>query len=140
MKESDYIISAMTAYATLNCDNCQSTVLIVENGNQINFQYLEAFDNCCRYQHLVDDHHNKRHFPISIKERWGMKSWASRVFAFLSAITELYAMLVATSFPHLYHLQQPKCWTSRKLLPRLSSRMIICPLTDLLLSTKDLQE
>ena len=60
--------------------------------------YPEVIGTHFLFQHLVDDHNNKRHLPISNEEIWARKWWPTRVFAFLLAVTEVNVSLGMVEF------------------------------------------
>jgi Transposase IS4 len=100
MKEPDYVMSVMSTYGTLERTGKETERSVNINGQQqrIKFRYPEVFGNHFRYRHMVDDHNNRRHSPISFEESWATKSWENRVFAFLVAVTEVNIMLATKYF------------------------------------------
>ena len=89
MKEPDYVMKIMSSFGTLEPNNPARMTSRIADGNTIRFPYPEMVDNHFVYRHLVDDHNNRRHKPISIEETWGTMSWPQRVFAYLLATTEV---------------------------------------------------
>lgn len=93
--EPDYIMQVMTTYGTMERKG-KFTNRTWKVGNQTmktSFQYPEVFANHFRYRHVVDDHNNRRHSPISLETTWATKRWENRVFAFLLAVTEVNCLL-----------------------------------------------
>ena len=98
--EPDYIMFMMTTYGTMERHG-KETGRVWKEGNQqmkTSFQYPEVFANHFRYRHIVDDHNNRRHSPISIETTWATKRWENRVFAFLLAVTEINCLLAKKYF------------------------------------------
>ena len=101
MKDTDYVMSLMSTYGTLNDTNCRESARDYKEGQEKwrkVFRYTEVIDNHYKFRHSVDDHNGLRHFPISFKESWATKLWPTRVFAFLLAITEVNVKLAAAHF------------------------------------------
>jgi hypothetical protein len=79
-KESDYIMSIMSTYGTVNpVGKLKRRVfpLGAVDGTQeaCTFQYTEVFHNHYQYRHVVDDNNNNRMQPISIEETWKTSYW-----------------------------------------------------------------
>jgi Transposase IS4 len=100
MKEDKYVMQMMSTYGTLERFGKEEVRSTRINGQkqQIRFQRPEVFNNHFAYRHMVDDHNNKRHSPISLEVTWATKKWENRVFAFLLAATEVNVMLASTYF------------------------------------------
>ena len=62
------------------------------------FQYTEPFSNHFDFRHIVDDHNHIRHMFPSIEEIWTTHRWATRVFTFLLAISEVNTYLAFRFF------------------------------------------
>jgi Transposase IS4 len=108
MKEPDYVMTLMSTYGT--CDRSgketERDVLVGGIRQKVKFNYPEVVGNHFKYRHLVDDHNNRRHSPISFEENWATKTWENRVFAFLIAITEVNLCLVSHYFDGNKELSQ----------------------------------
>ena len=101
MKDTDYVMSLMSTYGTLNDMNCRESARDYKEGQEKRrkvFRYTEVINNHYKFRHSVDDHNGLRHFPISFEESWATKFWPNRVFAFLLAITEVNVKLAAAHF------------------------------------------
>jgi Transposase IS4 len=96
MKDAGYTIIMMSSYGTNALMGSLQSRRV--NGELISIQYPEVVRNHYTYRHAVDDHNARRHAPISFERRWGTKSWASRVFSFLLAVTEVNVMLADAYF------------------------------------------
>jgi hypothetical protein len=95
MKEPDYVMTLMSTYGTLGRKGKETERIVLENSiwQKIKFQYPEVIHNHFKYRHMVDDHNNRRHSPISFETNWATKRWENRVFAFILSITEVNVML-----------------------------------------------
>ena len=61
-------------------------------------KYTEVIANHFDFRHIVDDHNNLRHQVPSIEQTWTTHRWATRVFAFLLALTEVNCYLAFRYF------------------------------------------
>ena len=104
MKEPDYVMKIMTTYGRLVAKSNQKESKrkwVDESSRQEHeksFQYTEPFSNHFEYRHIVDDHNNLRHQVPAIEEIWATHRWATRVFQFILAITEVNCYLAFKYF------------------------------------------
>ena len=65
-----------------------------------------VFCNHFKCRHMVDDHNNHRHSPISFEENWAEMRRENRVLVFLIANTEVNVLLTAQYFDQEGDLSQ----------------------------------
>ena len=70
------------------------------------FKYTEVIANHYNYRGAVDEHNAYRHgcgkkHGLSLVETWKTTRWANRVFAFILAVSEVYAYLAMRYFGEL---------------------------------------
>lgn len=98
MKEPDYTMMIMSTHGTLERVAEAKTKRCYKNDDGAvttkEFEYPEPMHQHFFARHVVDDHNNRRHSPISIEETWGTKWWPHRNFAFLLGVTEVNVALV----------------------------------------------
>ena len=103
MKEPDYVMKIMSTYGTQTVKDGQresKRIYTRRNGETETkkFKYTEVIANHFDFRHIVDDHNNLRHQVPAIEETWTTHRWATRVFAFLLAITEVNCYLAFRYF------------------------------------------
>ena len=102
MKEPDYVMKIMSTYGGLiEKDGQKLSERKYKVGNEersSSFRYKIPFSNHFDYRHVVDDHNGLRHMKPSIEEVWGTNRWATRVFSFLLAVTEVNCYLAFRYF------------------------------------------
>ena len=100
LKEPPYVMMMMTTYGTLERSGrmTERSIGPIGNRTKVKFKYPEVFGNHFKYRHMVDDHNNRRHSPISFEESWATKNWTHRVFSFIIAITEVNTNLAMKTY------------------------------------------
>ena len=94
-KEPDYVMKIMSTYGRLvvKSNQKESKRQWVDKSSgethKRSFHFTEPFSNHFDYRHIVDDHNNLRHQVPAIEESWATHGWATRVFQFILAITEV---------------------------------------------------
>ena len=89
----------MTTYGTLTVPSDQTEIYRnLQNGSRASFKYTECFANHYKYRHAVDDHNNLRHKVPSIEGCWHTHRWATRVFSYIVAISEVNTFLALRFF------------------------------------------
>jgi hypothetical protein len=93
IKEPEYVMKMMAMGGPLGHNNsCRETVRKWDEGGikvSCTFCYTCPFDWHFRYRHAIDDHNNLWHSLPSIEDSWVMQRWATCVFSFILAITEV---------------------------------------------------
>ena len=102
MKEPDYVMKMMSTYGGLvvNEGQRESVRKFIKDGKneEKKFQYQVPFSNHFDYRHVIDDHNNLRHMIPSLETTWITHRWATRVFSFLLAVTEVNCYLAFKYF------------------------------------------
>jgi len=91
LKEPDYVMIVMTTYGSLRRMGKENKRVYLVNGDRRakTFQYPEVIANHFTYRDSVDANNRDRMFPIALEETWKTTRWATRVFQFILALTEV---------------------------------------------------
>lgn len=103
MKDPEYVTTLMATFGALDEVEGNKAKAIrswsEEDGSlsRAVFQYTEPYHYYYEYRGVCDQHNARRHAPISLEQTWATKTWEHRVFAFILAISEINAYLVAVN-------------------------------------------
>ena len=101
LKEPEYVMMLVSSYSTLERVGEEKKRVWMNKGGrapiEARIKYPELVFNHFQYRDAVDAHNGSRMFPIALEETWKTNRWASRVFAFLLAVTEVNCCLLLTN-------------------------------------------
>jgi hypothetical protein len=109
MKEPNYVMQLMSTYGTLEAKGkMNERIYEAADGRRqkVLFQYPEVVSNHYQYRDAVDSHNCQRMYPIALEESWRTMRWATRVFQFLLAVTEVNVRLADEYLYHRKHATQ----------------------------------
>jgi Transposase IS4 len=101
MKEEDYVMMLMTTYGSEILLGDEKPRTIGPNREKKKIRYPEVVHNHYQYRDSVDAHNARRQAPIALEETWDTKRWATRVFTFFLALSEVNANLGEEAFGDL---------------------------------------